>query len=129
MSENSPRIRDFDKVVGSERKAKIGGEVVDVTRIPSRVTLEMAKLADDATKLNSEEGFWKSVDLVSKACLPSNPKITAEWLIDNTYFEQLMDFMDYVLEPVQKRTEEAEERMMQKAKNMTAQANKKPPKK
>lgn len=114
MSDNAG-IRDFDKVLGEERKAKICGEIVDVTRIPSRVTLEMAKLADSVEDLNSEQGFYKSVDLVSKACLPSNPKITPDWLIDNTHFEQLMEFMDYVLEPVKKRTEDAEKNLMAQA--------------
>ena len=120
MSEEqkAPQFKDFDKVIRPERKARIAGEDVDVSKIPSRVTLEMAKLSDDAKELNSEEGFYKSVDLVAKACAPSNPKITAEWLLDYTDFIELMEFMDWVLEPVKKRTEETE-------KNMKARAGKK----
>lgn len=119
---DNPRIKDFDQVIKEKRLARIAGEEVDVTKIPSRVTLEMAQLADNADKLNSEEGFYKSVDLVAKACYPSNNKVTAEWLLDNTDFETLMAFMDWVLEPVKQRTEQA-------AKNTKAQASKKPQKK
>lgn len=106
-------IKNFDQVIREERKARIAGEEVDVTKIPSRVTLEMAKLNDDAKELNSEEGFYKSVDLVARACQPSNPTITADWLLDNTDFETLMEFMEWVIEPVKQRTE----------KNMKAQAS------
>jgi len=114
-------IKDFDKVLRTERKARISGEEVDVTKIPSRVTLEMARLNDSSEELNSEEGFYKSIDLVAQACKPSNPKITTEWLLDNTDFETLMDFMDYVLDPVKQRTEKAEQEAL---KNMTARAGK-----
>ena len=117
MSEEqkAPQFKDFDKVIRPERKARIAGEDVDVSKIPSRVTLEIAKLNDDVKELNSEQGFYKSVDLVAKACQPSNSKITANWLLDNTDFETLMEFMDWVLEPVKQRTE----------KNRKAQADKK----
>lgn len=115
-------IKDFDSVLKPERIMKIRGEEVDVTKIPSRVTLEMAKLNDNAKELNSEQGFYKSIDLVSQACKPTNPKITTEWLLDNTDFETLMDVMDYVLEPINKRVDKTEKEAL---KNMTARANKK----
>ncbi len=81
----------------------ICGEQVDVTKIPSRVTLEMTKLADDADAMKSEESFFMVVDLVAKACKPSNEKITADWLLDNTDFETLMEFCEFVMEPIRER--------------------------
>lgn len=104
---NAPTIRDFDKVVQAARLARIGGEEVDVTKIPSRVTLEMVKFADVSDEISSEEKFYRTLDLVAKACTPSNPKITADWLLDNTDFDQMMDFCEFVLEPIRKRAEEA----------------------
>jgi hypothetical protein len=102
MSE-APKIRDFDKVVREQRLAVICGEQVDVTKIPSRVTLEMTKLADDADAMKQEESFYTIIDLVAKACKPSNEKITADWLLDNTDFETLMDFCEFVMEPIRER--------------------------
>lgn len=121
MSEQTTGLKDFDSILRPERKARLHGEIIDVTKIPSRVTLEMARLSDNQKELNSEQGFFKSVELVARACKPSNDKITAHWLLDNTDFETLMDFMDYVLEPVKKRTEQAEADLV---KNITARANK-----
>lgn len=117
MSE--PMFRDFDQVVVPQRKARIGGEEVDCTKIPSRVTLEMAKMADDTKQLGSEAGFYSAVELVAKACQPSNPSVTADFLLDNTDFETLMAFMEWVLEPVKRRVDAAE-------KNTAAQAGNKP---
>ena len=102
MSE-APKIRDFDKVVREQRIARICGEDVDVTKIPSRVTLEMTKLADDADAMKQEESFYTVIDLVAKACKPSNEKITADWLLDNTDFDTLMDFCEFVMEPIRER--------------------------
>ena len=98
-----PKIRDFDKIIKEPRIARICREEVDVTRIPSRVTLEMTKFADDADAMKGEESFYKIIDLVAKACAPSNPKITADWLLDNTDFETLMDFCEFVMEPIRER--------------------------
>lgn len=115
MSERSG-LKNFDAVKRPERRAMIGGEEVDVTKIPSRVALELAEMKDKLTE-DDDNAFYKSVDLVSKACLPSNPKVTADFLIDNTDLETLLEFTDWVLEPVMKRVDET--------KNTQAQANKK----
>ncbi len=106
MSE--PTFRDFDQVLAPQRRARIGGQEVDCTKIPSRVTLEMARLSDDSQQLNSEAGFYASVELVAKACQPSNPTITAEFLLDHTDFETLLAFMEWVLAPVRERVAGAE---------------------
>ena len=101
-------IKDFDKIVREERIAVLGGEQIDVSKIPSRVTLEIAKAKESVDKVSDEEGFMRAVELVSMACKPSNSKVTTEWLFDNTDFETLLDFMDYVMEPVKRRVEEEE---------------------
>ena len=98
-----PKIRDFDKVIREQRLAVISGEQVDVTKIPSRVTLEMAQFADDADALKQEDSFRKVLDLVCKACAPSNSKITVDWLLDNTDFDTLMEFCEFVMAPIRER--------------------------
>ncbi len=108
MSDKIPTIRDFDKIVRQERRAVIAGEEVDVSKIPSRVTLEMAKFAGATKTMKEDEQFLATLDLVAKACKPSNPKITVDWLLDNTDFDQMMDFCEYVMEPIRQRAEKLE---------------------
>ncbi len=100
-----PTIRDFDKLIQQPRIARIAGEEVNVTKIPSRVTLEMVRFADKTKEMTAEQTFHQTLELVAKACQPSNPKITADWLLDNTDFDQMMDFCEYVLEPIRKRAD------------------------
>ncbi len=116
MSEKTG-LRNFDAVIRPDRKGIIGGEEVDVSKIPSRVALELAEMKDTIKK-DDDNAFYKSIELVAKACQPSNKKITAEFLLDNTDIETLLDIVDWVLEPILKRSEES-------AKNPPAQASKK----
>lgn len=99
-------IKDFGKVVRPQRKLLLAGEEIDVSVIPSRVAIEMTQLADQQDK-SSEDTFMQAVDLVSRVCQSKNPKITVDWLLDNTDFELLMDVIDFVLEPVKHRAEAA----------------------
>ena len=98
-------IKDFDKIVPEKRVAILAGEEIDVSKIPTRVTIELAKLKDRKDELSDDvKGFEKTLEIIALAC-KSNPKINADFLIDNTDFEQLMDFIDFILEPITKRTE------------------------
>lgn len=116
MSEQQSGIVDFDVIVPQERLARIGGEVVNVATIPTRVTLEMARLADKKDQLEGGDMFDKLIALISSACVVNNPKVTEEFLLDKTTFESLAAFIDFVLNPI---TEKAEA-LLENAKNMKA---------
>ena len=94
-------IKDFDKILPPKRIAKLAGKEIDVSLIPSRVSLELAIFRDNVLKMkSSEEQQRKSLEIVAKVCQVKNPKITVDWLLDNTHYEQLIEFIDFVLEPL-----------------------------
>ncbi len=95
-------IKDFDRLVPDKRTAQLAGKEIDVTRIPSRVTLQLAKYADDVAegKLSPMEQFLQALEPVAAVCKLSDPEITVDWLLDNTDFAQLSEFAKFVLEPI-----------------------------
>lgn len=94
-------FKDFNKIIPEVRIAKLGDEEIDVSKIPSRVSLELAIFRDKVlTMKSSEEQQRKSLEIVAKVCQVKNPKITVDWLLDNTHYEQLIEFIDFVLEPI-----------------------------
>lgn len=104
-AQREPIIRDFDRVVPEKRQARIGRRVVDVTRIPSRVALEMARFADNPASVSNEEGFLAMVNLVARVCQGTDKTITTDWLIDNSDIVGLLDFVNFVLSPLKERAE------------------------
>jgi len=108
----APQIKDFDAVAPARRVARIAGREVDVTSIPARVTLDMARFKDDldAGKLTQEEQIARTVELVAKVTVARNPEITADWLLDNTTLDTLFDFIGFVLAPTTQRAKEYEEK-------------------
>ena len=120
-------LKNFDKINREKREIQVGGEVADVTRIPSRVMLEIIKAQDDGEISEDDSGgFDKLVELIAKVATPSNPKMTADFFIDNTDFETLIDVMWHVMEPARNKMQEVQSEQL---KNMVAQAGKKKPKK
>ncbi|MFS0820757.1 hypothetical protein [Bacillus sp. 1P02SD] len=95
-------ILDLDKLVTAERVVRLSGKDIDVSKIPSRVTLEIAAKSD-VLKSGSSESFPLMLDMVVKICKPSQPDITQDWIIDNTSFEQLMALLDFILKPITDR--------------------------
>jgi len=96
-------IKDFDKIVRPVRKAKLSGEIIDLSKLPTLVTIRIAKAQRDKKKLSEDpNSFEKTIETIAIAC-KSNPKVTKDWLIENTDLEQLLDFMAFVLEPVTNR--------------------------
>ena len=98
-------IRDYDKIVYSNRIAILGGEKIDVTVIPSRIAMEVAIFRDQVLRVKSEDSFNELIRIVAKVCELSNKKVTADWLLDNTHIEELNDFLTFVLEPINKSVE------------------------
>ena len=96
------KILDLDKLVPEKRIIRLAGKEIDVSKIPSRVTLEIAQKAD-VLKSGSEESFPLLLELVVQICKPSQPDINADWLVDNTSLDQLIALIEFVLEPLKER--------------------------
>lgn len=95
-------FKDFDKLIPPKRIAKLAGKEIDVSKLPSRISIEMAIFRDKLLKgeYNNEQAAIRSIEIVAQACQKSNTDITADWLLDNTDYQQLLEFMDFVLEPI-----------------------------
>ena len=102
-------FRDFNKIIPEKRIAKLADKEIDVSRLPSRTSIEMAIFLDNVLngKVNNEQAALRSVEIVAEACNKLNPDlgITSDWLLDNTHYEQLIAFIDFVLEPINKPKE------------------------
>lgn len=113
-------IKDFDKIIPDKRIAILAGKEFDVSKISTRMALKQVIFRDNALKMNGEAAFRKAVEIVAEICgKPKNveegfwsklaslfkARITAKWLMDNTNYEQLMAFIDFVLEPLTDKAE------------------------
>jgi hypothetical protein len=96
-------IKDFDVLAPPKRLAKIGGEIVDVSFIPTRIALEIMSLGDFEESSFSADVFDKVVDITVKICQRSNSKITREWILDNIEPMTLMKFLVYAVESLSSR--------------------------
>ena len=126
-------LKNFDKIIREKREIQVGGEVADVTRIPSRVMLELVN-ATDSGEISEDNpaSFDKILNLVEKVCTPSNPKMTAAFLLDSTDFDTLIEIVEYVMSPVEEAMEKQQQKQleaMQKKRDLMAQAAKKKGKK
>lgn len=99
-------ILDLDKLVPDKRIVKLAGKEIDVSKIPSEVTLEMVEQEE---KLNSGSGesFDVIFDMMVKISNATNPDddITKDWLVKNTSMEQLLALMEFVMRPLRERAE------------------------
>jgi len=115
-------LKNFDEINREKREIQVGGEIADVTRIPSRVMLELIDASDNGEfSEDNPNSFKRTLDMAEKICTPSNPKMTAEFLLDNTDIETLIDILYYIMEPVRAKMEK---QAAQQKKNATAQAGK-----
>src|SRR5690625_5246151 len=105
---SNPKILDLDKLVPEQRIVKLAGEEIDVSKIPSRVTMEVAEKAE-VLKSGSNESFPILLDMIVKICKPSKPGITQDWIIDNTSMDQLLALIEFVIEPLNEKVEEMNE--------------------
>jgi hypothetical protein len=111
-TKSGPEIRDFDALSPKKRKARIGGREVEVGPIPARVTLEMARLADetqaDEKGAGQEDRIKQTIGVIVRILDRDNTGITADWLLENTTLDSLLSFMQFVLEPASARLAEVE---------------------
>jgi len=99
-------ILDLDKLIPDQRLIRLAGKEIDVSKVPTRVVLEIEK---NKGKLQSggDETFDMLLDLVCKICRPSFPEITTDWLVDNTDFVQLQALLEFVMKPIREKAEKA----------------------
>ncbi|CRK80304.1 hypothetical protein [Neobacillus massiliamazoniensis] len=95
-------ILDLDKLIPEQRIIRLAGKEIDVSKIPSRVTLEIAEKSD-VLKSGSNESFPLLLDMIVKICKPSQPDINSDWLIDHTSLDQLLSMIEFILKPIQDR--------------------------
>lgn len=99
-------ILDLDKLIPEQRIIRLAGREIDVSKVPTRVVLEIEK---NKKKLQGggDETFDLLLDFTAKICRPSCPDITSEWLIDNTDFDQLQALLEFVMAPIREKAEQA----------------------
>ena len=104
-------IKDFDKLIPQKRIAILAGRQFDVSKIPPRLALEQAAFIDSLSGIkNEQDAFNKSLEIAAKICNQTEPvklfdrifrkRVTAKWLIDNTDITQLIEFINFILEPI-----------------------------
>lgn len=98
--------KDFSKTVYQKRIAVIEGEEIDVSRISTRVMLNLIELKDRREELEAggKEIFYELIEIISQCC-KTNKKITVDWLIDHTDMMQLLDLIEFILEPLTVKAE------------------------
>lgn len=69
----------------------IEGEALDFTFVPTRLTLKGLRIVNDiqAGKLSEVDGLDKMIELIAEQCSRTNPKITADWILDNTSIDTI----------------------------------------
>jgi len=103
-------LKNFDKINKEKREIQVGGEKADVSRIPSRVMLELIDAAESGEIADDNPSSFKRVlELVEKVCTASNPKMDQDFLLDNTDFETLTELIYYVMEPVRAKMDEQQD--------------------
>lgn len=112
-------FKDFDKVLPEKRIAKIAGKEIDVSKLPARLVLEQAKFRDDilSGKIKSfTEQQNKTFETVEKVCRVSDPDFKIEEIIDDNdvTVEQLLQFIEFVLEPLNSRNKDKKKVKSQK---------------
>ena len=101
-----PELLDLDKLIPDKRAIKLAGREIDVSKVPTRVVLEIEK-NKDKLKSGSDETFDLMLDLVCKIIKPSFPEITVDWLVDNTDFMQLQALLEFVMKPIREKAEKS----------------------
>lgn len=109
-------FKDFDKLIIEKRIAKLAGLEFDVSLVSTRQALKYVKFRDEALTMSGEAALKKMVSIVTEICgkplVKSRFKklfsrsIDEKWLIENTNYEQLQAFIDFVLEPLMAKPEE-----------------------
>lgn len=90
----------FGGVVSEKRTATIAGVEVDVSRIPSRYTLELMEAT--ATKVDYNE----LIRIIAEICALSAPEITDDFLLDHLELTEINELVEYLIEPIMEKAKQ-----------------------
>lgn len=96
-----PEILNLNELIPNKRIVKLVDKEIDVTKIPAKVSLKILKNFDKLEEDN-DESLDLVFDIVMDIIKPQNPDITLDWIMDNTDLIQLVAFIKFIIEPVQK---------------------------
>ncbi|MFW5981529.1 MAG: hypothetical protein ACOCRU_03020 [bacterium] len=102
MAERAPEILDLDKLIDRKRAVTLVGKEIDVSKIPSKISLEIIDIYEDLLK-DDKKAMEVAWSLVMDIIHVKHPDITREWLVENTDIVQLMALFDFILKPVKAR--------------------------
>jgi len=109
-------VYDFDALVVEPRWARVGGEKVDVSIMPVAVQMELAKFSGRSKEeiiqasIDDPAGeLHKTLSMVSRVCLQSNPKFTVDFLMEHLDHARLVAFAQFVLFPFEAKAAEIAE--------------------
>jgi hypothetical protein len=82
---------------------QIGDEVVDLSRISMRTLATVLELVgDDPGEIDGAD-ITKVIGAIAALCEPSNPKVTADYLLDLDAYEEVIPFMKFAIGVVRDR--------------------------
>lgn len=87
----------FKAKVREAEQVQIGDEVVDLSRISMRTLATVLTLAGDNPDDLDTNDIEKIVGAVAALCVPSNPKVTADYLLDLDAYEEVIPFMKFAM--------------------------------
>lgn len=97
----SDTIQEFGQILPDRRIAMITGIEVDVTRLPSRFTLEVMKL--QSSKVDDSAAFEKMVDLIARICQQDKKEITTDLILDKLDVAEITLLYKFITDPVNKK--------------------------
>ena len=103
-------IKDFDTLIIEKRIAKLSGLEFDVSLVSTRQALKYVKFRDKILTMSGEAALRQMAEIVAEICgkpVTQNrfkklfvKSIDEKWLMENTNYEQLQAFIDFVIEPL-----------------------------
>lgn len=88
-------LEDLDILDPPKKVVKMSGELIDISFLPSKVTLAVMKISADfdKKKITTDEMFEKMIGIIAQLSSKSNPKITEDWLYENVSVEKITNFL------------------------------------
>lgn len=101
----SDEVLNLDKLIQDKRIVKLAGKKIDVTKIPSKVTLKVVDIYEEISR-DDPESFDKVFDIVMMVIKSQNDDIDKDWLIENSTIDQLIELVEFIMKPINERIEE-----------------------
>ena len=93
----------FKAKVREPETVQSGDEVVDLSRLSMRTLATVLTLVGDNPDDLDTNDIEKIVGAMAALCEPSNPKVTADYLLDRDAYEEVIPFMKFALGVVRDR--------------------------